>query len=155
MEALGDVDSSALEAMGLAQHALHQFTSGLAALRRGGKSDLAEAKALLSQCLKSAHGALCSQELVTQVLAAQAPLLLADGDMHHFGQMVSSTYMLSKMCGDIAGELAGMTFLPQVPDPLVKHADIGVQSQRKRAKMEKAIQAARESAAHKAVEALQ
>ena len=151
LEALGDVDSKALESLGLGAFALHQLAASLAAMRQGG--DISEAKALLTRCLKHAHGQLSSHEVVTQVLAALVPLALADGDAGQAEAMLATGFALSKSCGDTAGELAaldGWRLAAQAAGQDAKAAEYVSQAQRKRAKLDKSIRAARESGSHEA-----
>jgi hypothetical protein len=151
LEALGEVDSRALETLGLGAFALHQLAASLAAIRQGG--DVSEAKALLTRCLKHAHSKLKNSEMVTQILAALVPLSLGDGDTGQAKAMSDSAYSLSNRYGDTAGELAaldGWRQAAQAAGDEAKAAEHAGQARRKRAKLEKSIQAAREGGSHEA-----
>lgn len=154
LEAVGGVSGEQWEALGLGPAAGHQFAFGLAALRQG---DAGEAKALLSRCLKMAH-AQPNNELVTQALALLVPITVAEGDVVQANAMLRSGYALSKSCGDVAGELAsisGWALVHRASGKVQDAAEMDGQAQRKRAKLESAIQAARQcGGAHDAAVAL-
>lgn len=127
------------------------FSSALAALRRGAP---AEAKSLLSRCLKAGHGELNNHELVGQTLIALGALVLQQGDGAQANEMLMSAFTMAKAAGDASAQAAALALLARV------HSSAGASSEaremekygaRKRSARAAALTDAASSEAHRRV----